>query len=169
MLNKKFIIILILLALYQSTLLSKSPSFDEFNSKNLSKYFSGVVAFKNKDNSEALRYFNSSKVLINQHDPYLEKFIISLVLEDKVKQAINFVRANSKKNNSNFFEAHILLALDSIKKNNINKALEILAEVPDFLQKDRLNFIVSILLSNMHMFLKIKKFPMEIKIMVIYH
>ena len=159
MLNKKFIIILILLALYQSTLLSKSPSFDEFNSKNLSKYFSGVVAFKNKDNSEALRYFNSSKVLINQHDPYLEKFIISLVLEDKVKQAINFVRANSKKNNSNFFEAHILLALDSIKKNNINKALEILAEVPDFLQKDRLNFIVLDSLKQYAYVFKNKKIP----------
>ena len=142
MFNKKFIIILISFLLYQSSLLSKSTSFDEFNSKNLSKYFSGIVAFENKDNSKALSYFNSSKILIDQHDPYLEKFVMSLVLEDKVTQAINIIRTNNKKYNSNFFEAYILLALDNLKKNEINKALDILAEVPEYLQKDRFNYII---------------------------
>ena len=142
MLNKKFIIILTLSLLYQNSLSSKSTSFGEFNSKNLSKYFSGIVAFENKDNSIALNYFNSSKILINQHDPYLERFVMSLVLEDKVNHAVNYIKANSKKNNSNFFEAYILLALDSIEKNNIDKALKILSEVPEDLQKDRFNYII---------------------------
>ena len=142
MFNKKFIIIIISVLLYQSSLLSKSTSFDQFNSKNLSKYFSGIVAFENKDNSIALNYFNSSKILINQHDPYLERFVMSLVLEDKVNHAVNYIKANSKKNNSNFFEAYILLALDSIEKNNIDKALKILLEVPEDLQKDRFNYII---------------------------
>ena len=142
MLNKKFIIILTLSLLYQSSLSSKSTSFGEFNSKNLSKYFSGIVAFENKDNSIALNYFNSSKILINQHDPYLERFVMSLVLEDKVNHAVNYIKASSKKNNSNFFEAYILLALDSIEKNNIDKALKILLEVPEDLQKDRFNYII---------------------------
>ena len=142
MFNKKFIVIIILSILYQSPLLSKSVSFDEFNAKNLSKYFSGIVAFENKDNSQALSYFNSSKILINQHDPYLERFVMSLVLEGKVAPAINFVRANSEKSNSNFFEAYILLALDSLKKNNINKVLKVLEEVPQILQKDKFNYII---------------------------
>ena len=142
MLNKKFIIILLSLLLYQSPLISKSTSLDEFNSRDLSKYFSGIVAYENKDNSKALNYFNSSKILINKHDPYMEKFVMSLVLENKVAQATNLIKTNSKKSNSNFFEAYILLALDSIKKNNINKALEILEEVPEFLQKDRFNYII---------------------------
>ena len=142
MLNKKFIIILTLSLLYQSSLSSKSTSFGEFNSKNLSKYFSGIVAFENKDNSIALNYFNSSKTLINQHDPYLERFVMSLVLEDKVSHAVNYIKVNSKKKNSNFFEAYILLALDGIEKNNIDKALKILAEVPEDLQKDRFNYII---------------------------
>ena len=138
MLKKKFIIILISILLYQSSVLSKSTSFDEFNSK----YFSGIVAFENKDNSIALNYFNSSKILINQHDPYLERFIMSLVLEDKVNQAVNHIKTNSKKNNSHFIEAYVLLALDSIKKNNFNKAIKILSEVPEDLQKDRFNYII---------------------------
>ena len=51
--------------------------------------------------------------------------------------AINFIKANNKKSNSNFFEAYILLVLDSLKKNDINKALKILSEVPENLKKDR--------------------------------
>jgi tetratricopeptide (TPR) repeat protein len=142
MFYKKIITFLIISILYQSPLLSKSNSFGEFNSKSLSKYFSGIVAFENKDNSEALSYFNSSKILINQHDPYLKKFVMSLVLEDKVVQAINVIKTNKNKSNSIFFEAYILLVLDSLKKNNINKAYELLEEVPKFLQEERFNYII---------------------------
>jgi tetratricopeptide (TPR) repeat protein len=142
MFKKKIIIILFSILLYQSPLLSKSNSFDEFNSKNLSKYFSGIVAFENKDNSKALDFFKSSKILINQHDPYLERFVMSLVLEDRVAQAINIIKINRKKSNSDFFEAYILLALDSLKKKNFNKAKKVLAEVPEYLQKDRFNLII---------------------------
>ena len=84
MFKKKFFFIIILFSFYQSTLLSKSASFNEFSSKNLSKYFSGIVASENKDNSQALNFFNSSKVLIDIHEPYLERLIASLVLENKL-------------------------------------------------------------------------------------
>ena len=142
MLKKKITIILLSVLLYQSPLLSKSNSFSKFNSKDLSEYFSGIVAFENKDNPEALNFFKSSKILINQHDPYLERLIMSLVLEGKVTQAINIIKTNSKKSNSGFFEFYILLALDNLKKNNIDKAIEILEEIPEFLHKERLNFII---------------------------
>ncbi len=142
MLNKKIIILLFSLLLYQSPLLSKSNSFNEFTSDNLSKYFSGIVAFENKDNSKALDFFKSSKILINHHDQYLERFIMSLVYNDEVVKAINIIKTNSKKTNSDFFEAYILLALDSLKKNNIIKASEILSKVPEHLQKDQFNFII---------------------------
>ena len=127
MLNKKIIILLFLL-LYQSPLLSKSITFDQINSKNLSRYFSGIVAFENKQNSKALNYFSSSKILINLHDPYLEKFVMSLILEGKVSQAINLIKTNRKKSNSNFFEAYILLALDNLKKDDYSEASKILLD-----------------------------------------
>ena len=128
--------------MYQSPLFSKSTSLNELNSKNLSKYFSGIVAFENKNNTKALDFFKSSKILINKHNPYLERLVLSLVLEDKVTQAINIVKANNKKKSTEFFESYILLALDSLKKNNIIKAKNILAKIPGFLQEDRLNFII---------------------------
>tara|TARA_B100001741_G_C16543781_1_gene595709 strand:+ start:36 stop:1721 length:1686 start_codon:yes stop_codon:yes gene_type:complete len=142
MFSKKIKIILIFLLFYQTPLLSKSNSFNDFNSDNLSKYFSGIVAFENKNNSDALNYFNSSKILLNRHKPYLEKLVMSLVLENKVGQAINIIKTNSNKKNLDFFEAHILLIIDSLKKNNLTQASEFLSEIPEVLKIDRFNFII---------------------------
>ncbi len=136
---KKIKFILILALLYQSPLYSKSTSFDDFNSKSLSKYFSGIVAFENKDNSEALNFFNSSKILINKHDPYLKKYISSLVLENKVSKAINIIKQNIGKNNSNFFDAYLLLIIDSLKKNDLDQANVYLSNISNFGQTDRFN------------------------------
>ena len=73
---------------YQTPLYSKSASFNEFNSRDLSNYFSGIIAFENKDNSDALKFFNASKTLLNKHDTYLNRYTYSLVLENKVAQAM---------------------------------------------------------------------------------
>tara|TARA_Y100000022_G_scaffold52233_1_gene44349 strand:- start:912 stop:2594 length:1683 start_codon:yes stop_codon:yes gene_type:complete len=145
---KKIIIILFSLVFYQSQLFSKSNSFEKINSENLSKYFSGIVAFDNKNTSDALNFFKSSKILINRHDPYLKKFVISLVLEDNIAQAINIIKSNIKKKNSNFFEAQILLAMDSLKKNNIQKASKILEGISEDLLEDRFEFIILSLLKQ---------------------
>ncbi len=119
---KKIKFILIVFLLYQTPLYSKSTSFSGFDSKNLSKYFSGIVAFENKDNSTALEFFNSSKTLLNKHDTYLKKYIYSLVLENKISQAINVIKVNKVSNKYNFFDAYLLLILDSLKKKDFKKA-----------------------------------------------
>ncbi len=143
MLLKKIKFILIIFLLYQTPLLSQSTSLKDFNSKNLSKYFSGIVAFENKDNSLALEFFNSSKILIDNHDPYLKRYIYSLVLENKVSQAINIVKNNKDKNNTNFFDAQLLIILDNLKKNDFEKASNNLKKISSLYQTDR--FIVAIL------------------------
>ena len=94
---KKIKFIVIILLFYQTTLNSKSASFDNLNSKSLSKYFSGIVAFENKDNSSALEFFNSSKVLLNTHQPYLKRYVNSLVLENKISQATSVIKNYKKK------------------------------------------------------------------------
>ena len=136
---KKILFIFIISLFYQSSLYSKSNSFEIFNSKSLSKYFSGIVAFENKDNLKALEFFNSSKILTNNHDPYLKRYIYSLVLENKVSQAINVVKNNKDKSNTNFFDANLLLVLDSLKKNDYKKAAADLKTTADFSKLDRFN------------------------------
>ena len=77
---KKIKLILIFIILYQSPLYSKSTSFKDFNSRTLSNYFSGIVAFENKDNSNSLNFFNTSKALLNKHKPYFKRYVYTLVL-----------------------------------------------------------------------------------------
>ena len=63
----------------------------------------------------------SSKFLIDKHDSFLKKYIFSLVENRKVKQAIKEIKLSKKDENRNFFEANILLILDSfLEKNNQN-------------------------------------------------
>ncbi len=133
----KFISIFILF--YQNPSFSKSTSFNDFSSKTLSNYFSGIVALENKNNSKALKFFNSSKNLIKEHDPYLKKYITTLVLEKKVSEAINVIKNNENRDNTNFFDVHLLLILDNLKKNNIKKAYENLNVASKFVEQDRLN------------------------------
>jgi len=95
--NIKFILILLLF--YQNPSYSKSRSSENFDAKNLSNYFSGIIALENKNNSYALSFFDSSKSLINKHDPFIEKYITSLVLENKVSRAVNIIKGNIEKLN----------------------------------------------------------------------
>ncbi len=139
MLSKILKFISIILLFYQTPSFSKSTSFNNFNSKDLSNYFSGIVAFENKSNSKALKFFNSSKNLIKEHDQYLKKYVTTLVLEKKVPEAISVIKNNKDKNNTNFFDAYLLIILDSLKKNNIDKAYEDLKIAFRFTGQDRLN------------------------------
>ena len=135
-------LILLIILSYQTPLYSKSGSFDEFNSKDLSNYFSGIVAYENKDNSNALKYFNLTKVLTNKHDNYLKRYIKTLILENKVPQAINVINFNLNKSNSDFYDAYIILIVDSLKKNNFKKADEYLAQSLKFQDENRFNLII---------------------------
>ena len=54
---QKFLKLVLLISIsYQTPLYSKSATFNDFNSRDLSNYFSGIVAFENRDNSEALNF-----------------------------------------------------------------------------------------------------------------
>ena len=142
MISKIFKIILFLVLSYQTPVYSKSTSFNDFNSRDLSNYFSGIIAYENRDNSEALKYFNLSKVLLNSHDNYLKRYVNSLVLENKVAQAINVVKNNTKKSNSDFFDAYVLLIIDSLKKNDFDKADIYLNQSLRFQEENRINLVI---------------------------
>ena len=139
MFQKKIIFILIITIFYQTPLFSKSASFNNFNTKNFSKYFSGIVALENKDNSEALKFFDSSKILIENYDPYLKRYIYSLVLENEINKAINLVKTYKDKDNTNFFDAYLLLILADLKKGDFQKAYDQLNNLSNVTNKDRFN------------------------------
>ena len=154
--NIKFILIILLF--YQNTLFTKSNSFEKIDSKNLSKYFSGIVAFGNKKNSEALDFFNSSKILINAHDPFLKRYVSSLVLENKVLQAIQIIKQNYENENIDFFDSYLLLIIDSLKKNELEIAYEYISIANNFAEQDRFNLAILESLKQYVYLFKEKKF-----------
>ena len=139
----KFFKFALILLFYQSPLYSKSKTLNDFNSGYLSNYFSGIIAYDNNDNLKALKFFKSSKYLIKQHNPYLKNYINTLVLEGKIQQAASEIKLNLTNDNSNFFEARLLLALDSLKKKNYKKSKKHLQSSYEFINNDRLLLIVA--------------------------
>jgi tetratricopeptide (TPR) repeat protein len=143
MFNKLIKVLALFLLFYQTQVYSKSASFNDFNSRDLTNYFSGIIAYENKENTDALKFFNASKVLINKHNSYLKRYVNSLVLENKVAQAINIIKNKNNKNNIDFFNAYILLVIDSLKKNNFKKAEKYLIQSLKFKDQKRFNLVIS--------------------------
>jgi tetratricopeptide (TPR) repeat protein len=139
----KFFKLALIVLFYQGPLYSKSNILNNFNSHHLSNYFSGIVAYDNNDNSQALKFFRSSKQLIKKHNLYLENYIYTLVLEGRVQKAISEIKQNLTVNNSNFFEAHLVLAIESLKKKDYKKSKKHLQKSYEFINNDRFSLIIT--------------------------
>ena len=138
----------ILLLIYQSSVYSKNKDINEFNSKNFSSYFSALVSYDNQKNVDALKFFNLSNSLINRHDPYLKKYVFSLVMEGKIKQSIKQLKKFSGKKSSDFFEAYLILTLDNIKKKKFKKSNKYLNELSRFKENSTFELIIYESLKN---------------------
>ena len=112
---------ILFLFIFSNEVKSKTNENIKFRVSELSNYFSAVIAYDNQENEHALKYFKSSKNLINKHDEYLRQYIFSLLLNQNVNRAIQEIKFSENKKNSNFFESYLLLFLDSIKKKKIIK------------------------------------------------
>ena len=153
----KFIKVIFIILLYQTPLYSKNISFDNFNSKIFSNYFSGIVAFENRHNSDSLEFFESSKILLKQHDTFLESYVITLVLENKISKAINVVRNNLTGPNTEFFDAYLLLILDNFKNNKFDEVELYLEKASIFFENNRFNTAILETLKQFNFVFKEKK------------
>ena len=141
-LNLLKIFFIIVTLLYQSTAYSKATDNNEFNHKYLSSYLSALLSYDNQNNDLALKYFNSSKDLLNEHDQFLKKYVFSLVADGQISKAIKYIQYSKNKNNSSFFEVNLLLVLDSLKKKNFVKTSKLLTNLKAFQQNDTYEIII---------------------------
>ena len=143
MLSKIFkLVSIIIFLLYQNSLHSKTTADVDFNPKYLSNYFSALLAYDNQNNNEAIKYFDSSKKLIKKHDKFLKKYVFSLVLNGQVKDAIKQIKSSKNKNSTNFFEAYVLLLVDSLQKQKFEKSDLILNELQKFKNYGTYQFVI---------------------------
>ena len=133
------ILIILFILLYQNVAYSKATDKNDFNQKYLSNYFSALVSAGNQNNEDAIVFFNSSKFLINKHDNFLREFVFSLILDGQVKKAINQIK---RSDNPNFFEANLLLTLDSITKKKYKQAEKRLNKLLTFQENGTYEFVI---------------------------
>ena len=116
MIKKLKLILFIVFFVYQTFAYSKTVDSNDFNPKYLSGYLSAIISQNNLNSNDAVKYFNSSKILMNKHQEFLKEYAITLTIDGRVQKSINIIKQNSDQNNSNFFEAKLLLLIDNFKK-----------------------------------------------------
>ena len=151
----KILVLLIIFSINPSY--SKIENNTDFKVKNLSSYFSALISFENQQNQESLKFFFSSRPLIHFHEPYLRRYLNSLVQDGKIKKAANELRAISNKKSKDFFEAYLLLYLDSIKRQDYNKGEEYLKKLEAFKETGAFERVIVISLRDFFYMYKNKK------------
>ena len=158
MLSKIFkLVSVIIFCLYQNTLYSKTTTDFDFNPKYLSNYLSALLAHGNQNNNKAIKYFNNSRYLVDKHNKYLKNYVFSLVLNGEVKNAIKQIKSSKNQNNTKFFEAQILLLIDSLQKKKFKKSDLALIELQKFQNYGTYQFIIYETLNNYKNLFETKK------------
>jgi len=140
--KKLKLILFILFLIYQTSAFSKTSDESDFNSKYLSSYLSAIISQNNQDSTDSIKYFKSSKILINKHEEYLKKYVMTLVLNGEVQKSINIIKQNVNKNNSKFFEANLLLLIDNFKKKKFEQNIELLHEFQRYREYSEYHYII---------------------------
>ena len=133
------ILIFLFSLLYQNVTYSKANDANDFNQKYLSNYFSALISFDNQKNDDAIKFFNSSKFLIKKHDNFLRHYVFSLILDGQVKKAINQIKHTKE---ANFFEANLLIIIDSLTKKKYKQAENRIKKLLSNEQEDTYKFVI---------------------------
>ena len=142
MIKKLKLILFIVFFIYQTSAFSKTTDENNFNPKYLSNYLSAIISQNNQKSDDAIKYFNSSKILINKHEEYLKKYVITLTVNGKVQKSINIIKQNKYQNNSNFFEAKLLLLIYNFKKKEFDQNIKLLNELQNYIDYDNFQHII---------------------------
>ena len=158
----KKIFFFLLIFLYQTFSSAKTTENVEFNRKYLSNYFSAIISSNNQDDKESLKYFIQSKFLLNSHENFFENYIFSLVFNDKIDEAIKKIKF-SESQKKDFFEAQLLLVIDTIKKKDFNKSIIHIKKLNDLSGSNQLRLIISEILLQYVKVFKDKKIDLNKK------
>ena len=97
-------------------------NFNKSNSaENISNYFSGIVSLNDNNYYKSYSYFKDLKGLENKHFTYSQLYIFTLINNNKIIEAFNYVKKLEKKNIKSF-EGDIIKLVYYLKKNEIELA-----------------------------------------------
>jgi tetratricopeptide (TPR) repeat protein len=99
-----------------------AKNIDKFsNSKDLSNYFSGVIAINDNQYQTAYNYFKTLKNLEESHYSYSQYYLYSLVSLNKFKNVGNYAKELERKNLDSF-ESNLVSGIYYLKNENTTQA-----------------------------------------------
>ena len=119
--NKIYIILFLLAIFFIESETSAKDGKIKYTSDNISNYFIGIVSSNKGNNHEAFQHLKKVKPLKNSHSQFNIEFIRTLILLEKFDQAFAFSK-NVWSEEEFFFEADLLLGLDSFLKKDYTNA-----------------------------------------------
>ena len=115
-----FLLFLLTIFLGWSKVLPKDNNI-QYSRENISNYFLGIISADYNYNNKAIKHFKKVESLKSKHSQFNIEFIRTLILLEKFKEAFAF--SNSVWTEEDlFFEADLLLGLDSFIKKDHKKA-----------------------------------------------
>ena len=116
---------------------------DKFsNSKDLSNYFSGIVAIKDNQYQNSYKYLKSLNNLEESHYSYSQFYLYSLVTLQKFKDAGNYSRELEKKKLDSF-ESNLVSGIYYLKNENFARAKDYFDKLKVQNQPDSIKNLVS--------------------------
>ena len=79
---------------------------------------------------------------MNKHQEFLKEYAVTLTIDGRVQKSINIIKQNSDQNNSNFFEAKLLLLIDNFKKKKFDQNIELLNEFKEYRDYGNYQYII---------------------------
>ena len=121
LIKKIYIISLLITAfLIQSEAFSRDSTI-LYTRENISNYFLGTISVNKNKNIDALKYLEEVKSLKDKHSRFNIQYLRTLVLLEKFNEAIAFSKSAWSEKEL-FFEADLLLGLDSFIKQDYEEA-----------------------------------------------
>jgi len=115
------LIIYVLLFLNTFNILNAKNTDEFYESKNVTNYFSGILAANNNQYQKSYDYFKYLSNLEDIHYVYSQYYHYSLVALNKFKDAINYSKKLEKKKIDNF-ESNLISAVYYLERKDFDKA-----------------------------------------------
>ena len=136
------LIIFVLLFLNTFNVL-KAKNIDKFyEAKNITNYFSGILAVNDNQYQKSYNYLKSLQDLEDNHYTYSQYYYYSLVALQKFKEAKNYSKKLEKKKIDNF-ESNLISAVYYLGQNDFNKAAIYLKKLKNKSQPGSIQNLVS--------------------------
>ena len=113
-----------------------------FDKEKVADYFSSLIAYDNNQNQYFLSFFESSRLLEKSNKEYVSHYLVSLVLDGKMKKAISKAKILRSNKINESYESDLLIAINNLKNKDYEKNYFYINKLSGHKDEDELHKII---------------------------